>query len=301
MVGTQADNKLLPSNLTVSSREIVFDDKSGGVMSGDIPSGQLLVSPRLDVPSTATDFVDAAIVVRHMATSNQPELQPSIGLWWCTDSDGTFSVKRHLSLPACSLASPLHGTGQPVGSVHYRFNVSQYKSWIMSKNITQIALDINPAPYTMHVGSVRLLGGTRDIPVLEPDSKNHNSSGRTMAEDPAGVSRPGRTFGYFRYDAHSIVGADRVVCEISRPDSWFEHYTGELHDRSCSKEALFIKELPRLQGNAGCIDAKSVTRPGYYELRVFALDSDGRVAGYSSDPLNIQLSSEDFARKPTSP
>ncbi len=238
------------------------------------PGMTWLVAPVIDVPSTATDFVDLTLVL------DQKPVAGSVAMMsWNTQSDPIFRKERTLVVPFND-ANP----------TKLRFNVSEHKSWTLSETIHQLKFQL-PAHVT--ISKLNLTTGDGEIPQLEADAVRKNDSGRTMAPDVAGICRPGNVLGYFSYDASKVAGADHVVIEVSKPDSWFEHYSGTLRDKRLSQEISLADVSKDLQRTGCAIAAKRLGRPGFYQLRVSAVDKKGNLVGYPSDPLNLQFSSAD--------
>ena len=172
--------------------------------------------------------------------------------------------------------------------------VGQHKSWVLAEQIYQLRID---APSDLKIESVELKNGSTAIPKLRAQEDARNSQGRTMREDATGVCRPGTSLGFFQYDASKIRDADHVVIEISKPDSWFEHYTDQLNDDKRSPEALIAENRDSLKGDRISIDSPQLASPGYYEIRVAAVSRAGNLVGLFSDPLNVQLSLNDFKQR----
>ncbi|MBI2809479.1 MAG: hypothetical protein HYX67_01420 [Candidatus Melainabacteria bacterium] len=53
-----------------------------------------------------------------------------------------------------------------------------------------------------------------------------------------------------------------------------------------------------LSAKSGQLDlpAKQLDRPGFYEIRVCAVDKNGKLIGFPSDPINLQFSAEDIRK-----
>ncbi|HEY9869074.1 MAG TPA: glycosyltransferase family 39 protein [Candidatus Obscuribacterales bacterium] len=259
----------------------VTTPSAGGLTVSDPRRPVCLVSPVLDLPSTATDFVDVDLSLRQ-STAQRPAPAPILLLRWESAAAPSFSAQR-------CLAMPLVADGKPH---RYRFAVSQHKQWIASGLIRHIALELlTGGNYTACLSGVRLLRGVTEIPVLEPDWK-------TLHEDLAGVARPVRSKAAFRYDVSALPGANRAVAELSKPNAWFEHYSGQYRDADLSPFALKRFELTQRQGTFE-IPLSELPAPAYYQVRIAGVGADGHVVGYVSDPVNLQISEDSIrgARK----
>ncbi len=234
-----------------------------------------LVSPPIDIASTSIDFVDIAL-------DRGQKLKPSdvITMSWNTIDDPNFRG-QHTLTQAIEDADPV------------RFDVSEHKNWVLSETIHQLKFEL---PSGVAIKSVLMQNGTTLIPTLTPDTSSPSATGRTVTEDVGGVSRPGSNIGFFSYDASKIPGADHVVIELSKADSWFEHYSGTYRDKKLSPETSVVLKEPELRKEHFSTPAKQLDRPGFYEIRVSAVDKNGKLIGYPSDPISLQFSAEDIRK-----
>ncbi|MBI4532682.1 MAG: glycosyltransferase family 39 protein [Candidatus Melainabacteria bacterium] len=269
----QQQSQLIPIKLVASNKAISL----GGLSLKALAPNSFLVSPQLDLPSTATDFVDVCLVSKRATSAPEQISGPDhLFLWWSCVSDPFFSSSRRLALPLV-----------PDGAQHcYRFNVSQHKTWLMAERINQIRLDL-PTQYNYNLKGVYLLTGDNALPCLEADES-------TLQEDNSGVWRMKSAICTFSYDASTIPGATQVAVEISKPDAWFEHYSGELRDSRLSEHALTHWQLNNVKGRFD-IPLTAFPSAGYYEVRVAAANNNNKVLGYVSDPINLQIGPEQFS------
>lgn len=268
-----ARQKLVPLNL-VSGR---VDKKLTGSQATDsrsTGSESFLVSPSIDAPSVAVDFVD--VKVKNDKKSNPGDV---ITMSWNTISDPIFRNDRTLAKPVDN-------------SDLIRFTVSEHKNWVSSETIHQLKFEL---PSGMNIEEISLRSGENAIPTISPNTSAPSTNGRTVAEDVGGVSRPGTNIGPFTYDISKVPGADHAVVEISKADSWFEHYSGTFRDQKLSPESLVTKTLNAKSGQFD-LPAKELDRPGFYEIRVCAIDKNGKLIGFSSDPINLQFSAADIRK-----
>lgn len=266
--------------LEPATDESALHPKLSGLPVNLAQSEQMLVSPMLNLKPLSIDFVDVKTSVT--PEKNGSDADGYLELWWTTEQKPEFAAQRRLARKLKD------------GASSYRFDVSQHKSWLMSNTIRQIAVSTTGAPYTVRIDAVDFGNGRSEIPMLAPATSARNADGRQMLEDNMGVCRPGKIIGPFNYSAANIKGARHVIFEISKPDSWFEHYSGELRDKQKSREALASGELPGLAAADYAIATDKIVQPGFYELRIVALGADGSVAGYCSEPLNFQINAEDL-------
>lgn len=252
----------------------VITPSAGGLAISEPRRPVCLVSPVLDLPSTATDFVDVELSLRRSTLGQRPTPAPVLLLKWSAAAAPSFSAQRCLVMPLAA-----DGT-----SHRYRFAVSQQKQWITCGLIRHIALEFLPGHYTACLSGVRLARGVTEIPVLEPDWL-------TLREDSAGVVRPARSKAGFHYNVSALPGATGAVAELSKPNAWFEHYSGQYRDTELSPFALKRFELTQRQGTFE-IPLSELPTPAYYQVRIAGVGADGHVVGYVSDPVNLQISED---------
>jgi len=80
-----------------------------------------------------------------------------------------------------------------------------------------------------------------------------------------------------------------VMYEYSRPNSWFEHYTGSLRAATPSEQAKLSGTIDGIKGRDIPLSFSGLGDSGFYQLRLAALDKDGHIIGYFTDPLNFQM------------
>lgn len=276
------ERKLEKLDIERSDQELVFDMTG---LEAELLRQQRfgktlrLLSPRFDMPASAVDFIDC-----QMKIQPTPSLKanPRIYLFWSSLKDPSFSPARCISVPAI-----------PDGKEHhYLFPVSERKSWISGQTITQLCLEL---PFLagqevqeagkerlFQINSVKLLNSSTLMPTIKTD-------GEGLAEGLDGIFQVNGSQFHIECDASNIPGSDSICLEISRPNSWFEHYSGSFRDSTLSQYSL---KTMKAAGNLAGFTLKrsDFPLPAYYQLRIAALDSHGAVIGYVSDPLNVQIS-----------
>jgi len=264
---------LVPLNLVSGNvhKEIAGSDVTDSRTAGN---ESFIVSPPIDVPSASVDFVDVKI-------KSDKKIEPTdvITMSWNTVANPIFRDDRTLSKTV-------------ENSNQIEFTVSEHKNWVASETIHQLKFEL---PNGMTIEKVSLHSGENAIPTLTPNISAPSTNGRTVAEDVGGVSRPGSTLGPYTYDISKIPNADHAVVEISKADSWFEHYSGTFRDQKLSPESFIAKTLSAKSGQFN-LPAKQLDRPGFYEIRVGAVDKNGKLIHYPSDPINLQFSAEDIRK-----
>ncbi|HEY9784394.1 MAG TPA: glycosyltransferase family 39 protein [Candidatus Obscuribacterales bacterium] len=251
------------------------------IIDTNVSGSDCLVSPNMNVNPLTIDFVDINLAIEPVDGSSPAG---ALILSWSSQSNPYPQEKSQLSLPLVPSTKRRH----------YRFCVSERKSWVFAGNIAKLRLDTTCKPSRLILHSIDVKSGDREIARLAPNPQLPNKARRYLTEDNTGVCRPGWDLGLFAYDVSRIPGAAAARYEVSQPDSWFEHYSGTFRDNQPSSHASIAGTFPDIQAAAKSIDISALPGPGFYELRIFALDKAGKVIGYSSDPINFQLSGADL-------
>ncbi len=228
-----------------------------------------ICSPELDLSPAAADFI-----VLDLELSKSARKEPAfINLSW-----------KSLNKPAASVA----GLSLPLlfdSQAHsYYFPVSEHKAWFESGLIKELWIKLPVEdPASVRLASIKIIGKKELMPEFSAMSKE-------FAAGNDGIYRPlkGSKHLNFLVDASNLAGAESVALELSRPNSWFEHYSGSLRDRDFSKQSLtrFIEKGNKVRLS---IEKTAFPQKAYYELRAFALDKNGKIIGFSSDPVNLQI------------
>lgn len=256
------------------AKKITKDVKLSGITLSSLAVNEFLASPILAVSSMSCDFVDVDLSAN---VQEQSKALPFLFLSWTSVNKPLFDGTRRLAVPATF-----------DGKSHkYRFAVSQHKNWALAEEINQIRLEIPTPASDVRLNNVEFLSGEKLIPQLQADEKY-------LREDADGVSRLTKEKAVFEYDASKIEGADSFVVEVSKPNSWFEHYTGQMRDQQLSKHELTKIILKEPKGRFE-IQAQTFPMPAYYQVRLVCLNKQGEVIGYVSDSINVQVS--EFAGK----
>lgn len=250
-------------------------DMSGLQLPAKVGATLHLQSPLTAVAALGVDFIEITMAAKIEGTTKMPQ---AIFLSWATESDPFFTPQRLLSLPV-----KLDGK-----KATYIFPVSERKEWLSSGVITQLDLELpfmaNQADPKLTIEKLALVSGAKQIPTIAPAPP-------FTREARDGACRGGSSsLWLFSFDATKIPAAESVVIEISAPDSWFEHYSGTLRDRELSSHHSKQIVLARTTGEISLTNA-DFAGPGYYEIRVGARDKQGRIIGYMSDAVNLQVSS----------
>ncbi len=226
----------------------------------------------LPVKTMAVDFVEVDLVSNHIEGTARPRPDDNVAAVSFPDESGLcFAEPRCLELPLCD-----------DGAIYrYRFAVSQSKGWILSSTCRGICLSLPALNVKHRLLSVRLIDASNEIPLLAPDTTTvicNNDSTLSFAQAP----------GRFFFDASKVEGAQRVILEISRPKSCFEHYSSTLRETSLCARSLKRLVSSRVRG-VFLLGQQDFPANGLYQIRLAAQSLDGRVLGYVSDPLSLTI------------
>jgi hypothetical protein len=241
-----------------------------------------LRSPDFDIASTDFDFVDVDLKIERNPRAIPPQGSVLI-LYWSGKTHPQFSAERYLALPL-----KIND-----GFNRYRFSVGELKTWVSEGRINGLLLDTSEKGGKIIIKSARVVRASDEIPALSPAPELYSRI------DRFGIVYPLRDLGPLVYDASKLKNAKSVRYEVSAPDSWFEHYSGTYRDTGPSEHISISGKLDSLKSDNWVLALNAITKPAFYELRIMALDADGKAIGYVSNPINFQLSSDYFQRKET--
>lgn len=265
-VKTGADNNMTEAGEAGADWTKIAKAKSGEILLGqdidlvqdvETTSGPLILNP------LSIDYIDVKITTNDKAAS--PQEASSVLILKATGSRGR---NFEMSMPL----KEAHGA--------LRFQLSEHKQWLALETVDRLSL-------TLKGGSGKALsvksGSLADKqPTLEPDQKN-------LIEDNDGICRIRGPRPTFNFNAENVPGAKKVLVEFSKPNSWFEHYTGTLRNYQPSKQAELSTILTKARGAKMPLTFSGLKGHGYFQMRIIALDESDKPIGYFSDPLNFQM------------
>ncbi len=263
-----ADKKsLFELKLDPQPKEISFDLSTMNTLLGKQSGDSLnLESPKMDLNSAAADFVTCTL-----RFEKNESAKGFVTLYWSSRLYPSYSIKRSLSL-AVNYDGLEH---------EYAFPVSERKAWIAGETINGLMLQVPNAAGSKveSVGKMNVLSARSIMPILEPQD---------MALGVDGIDRMSGTRFQIRCDARQIPACQSIRLELSKPNSWFEHYSGTLRDKTLSEQCLakFTKVGQQAKFE---FTRQDFPQSAYYELRAFALDKQGKPIGICSDPINLQI------------
>ena len=225
-----------------------------------------LESPEIALNSLSSDFVKCKLRFEKNETA-----KGFVTLYWSSQTYPSYSIARSLSLAVLF-----------DGLEHeYVFPVSEKKAWIAGETIKSLMLQVPnfSTARLVQVGKVDICSAQNSMPNLEP---------LDMARGVDGIDRMSGDKFRISCDASRLPACDSILLELSKPNSWFEHYSGTLRDKAPSAQSL-SKQKKKGQKAIFEFARKDFPQSAYYELRAFALDKDGKPIGVCSDPINLQI------------
>jgi hypothetical protein len=187
-----------------------------------------------------------------------------------------------LSYPSGTITLPLAKTIKTATDGAFLFQLSEHKNWLKQGVVKKLSLEANGISQPIEIKKISALRIASAQPLLQADA-------RDLLEGPDGICRVRGARPSFSYDVSGVAGAVGAVCEVSKPDSWFEHYSGTLRDTSPSANALHVVPFNRTRGRNILLSFAGLKDHGFYQIKIAAVDKDGKVLGYFSDPLNFQI------------
>lgn len=91
----------------------------------------------------------------------------------------------------------------------------------------------------------------------------------------------------FDYDAEKLAGAKSIRVELTRPYRYFSHYSDHPRDAQPLKDPLKSWNLETLKGKL-TIAESDLQQTGTYQIRVGALDKEGKLLGLYSEAETIE-------------
>lgn len=159
----------------------------------------------------------------------------------------------------------------------YRIHLTQYKAWLFSGSSSAFRIDL-PAGGKLKLESALFKSSTDYIPTLEFNGQGElNSSGLIEIKDDR---LP------FSFDVSKIPGAKAAFVEVSEPYYEFHFQPHSFRQSARSKYVSHSEVLGELTGRFK-LPPQVVQKPAYYQVRIAAIDSSGKILGSFSDPITL--------------
>ncbi|MEZ4487976.1 MAG: hypothetical protein R3F51_10340 [Cyanobacteriota/Melainabacteria group bacterium] len=253
--------------LNLKDEVSIVDFKRQDLTDLKIPGNNLLMSPYINTAALSTDFVELTCKKESDAAAEIP-----VCIYWTSPSKAGLDPEKQLTVILKDFDKD--------GKTRVRLNPTEHKKWIDSIAIGRLALT-DPSASSITLESLRLFSGEKMIPVLAACAVSDNRGIVNLGPEEKSLG--------ITYDTSQVSGAVSAMVEISKPNSWFEHYTGTFRDDSPSEKALTKITLPSLKSTDQKIDLTSLKESGFYQLRIAAIDKEGAMTGYFSDPIVLQV------------
>lgn len=221
-----------------------------------LEDGKEMASGPLDLNPLAIDYIDVALPADDKAVL-------------ILKAAGNQGRKFEMSMPL-----------KVIGGAA-RFQVSEHKQWLALEKVSQITLTLK-GKSTAEADRIATGSLADKQPTVTPDLVN-------LIEDNDGICRVRGARPTFSYDATNVPGAKKVLVEFSKPNSWFEHYSGSLRNSRPSSEAAISNTLNKPRGVNLPLNFAGLKGHGYFQIRLIAIDENDKPIGYFSDPLNFQM------------
>lgn len=246
-------------------------------LNNSIEKDSCLLSPEINLPALRVDFVVIELSLvknKKLKAKNIPKSLP-LFLYWLS-GDG-----KHLSNE--NMLTQTIDSSKSLQTI--KFPTSQFKNWIKAPVIERVALASPQNFFKIKVNSIQCYRAIESIPTIALANSN-------LKMDERGIINLGPEIKSIdiTYDASKTKEGSGVRIEVSKPNSWFEHYSGTLRDDSFSEHVHFAKEFPATYSTGQKFDLSMITRSGFYQLRICAVNQQGKIAGYFSDPIVFQIS-----------
>ncbi len=261
--------------VTLKPEKHLYDlsaEPSNKLLEEENESGKTFTYPGLDIDASSADFI-----VCSLGLSADKQKEVPITLYWSSSNFPDLSFAHSITLNA-----------QSDGKIHeYYFPVSEHKSWIESGRITHVQVKIpkefagSSIQTNKEQVRIKIISAQDIMPVF-------TASKGQLAEGLDGIDRMAGDSFSLHCDASKIPNCKKIAVELSRPSCWYEHYAGTFREKNFSKETLKKFEKPGNQADFE-FTKKDFPQAAYYELRAFALDENGKIIGFCSDPINLQI------------
>lgn len=197
------------------------------------------------------------------------EKPDSLVALWKRDDEKTLTVKD-----SCCLFAASGKNSESEKMLHLGESID----WIFSKDVDAIQI-MSEGDSTLQ--SAVLVSDKNLVPELMAiPGRSEKSSDSILSGKDGKV--------YFSFDASNIENACSVRVEISEPCCRFNDYVGTYRDNQFCPWAMKSFDIPKSKGSfaISCF----LGTPAWNQVRILAKSSDGKVLGFSSDPLQMRSS-----------
>lgn len=166
----------------------------------------------------------------------------------------------------------------PLSKQPVRVGLSQYWKWYQDEKIHTLEIVCGQAD-SIGISNVRLVRSSKLVPSIKIKGKEPRPSGEhvVLNKDQAMIE----------FDVTNIGGAHAVVLEITRPNVFFD--ASLRADRA--KRQFPPRTVESLKGELP-LDEKLLEKDSFTQVRVRAIDANGRPVGEVSDPITLYFAGE---------
>ncbi len=164
----------------------------------------------------------------------------------------------------------------------YLVPVAEHRIWNSGGPVAALRLDLPNSGVDHTVVSAALISGERQIPTLTLITPAVELSDCSL-EIPAS-----RKEIVFACDASKLEDARSVVLQVSKPYFYYEHRVPFRTDDLCEEFTLTTKSYPAVSGRIS-VALGDLPQAAKYEVRLAALNSQGKVVGSFCDPVSVTL------------
>jgi hypothetical protein len=165
----------------------------------------------------------------------------------------------------------------------YRIPLSRYWRWFTNGPISNLWLEF-PAAQSIFIRNIRLVSDKSIVPKLSVTELQPNNT-IAYKSDNRGVYQiykngPGLSL---EIDASQIKNCNGIKIELSKPNYFFENFD------YTSEQAVLSTTTFNETSKTFFIDTNLCPGPGYYQIRVAGINTEGHLEGEWSDPLTIKF------------
>jgi hypothetical protein len=173
----------------------------------------------------------------------------------------------------------------------YRVWLGRFRKWTLAKSINAVGIEIAPGDVVVDLYGFKLEGFRQSVPLLNWD----RSTGRP--------SSPNGPYGAFMfnakrhnlpsivYSAGSLPNAKRLKLFVTASGTTFdaqsEQDTAAVYPGAGPTVKGYELDLNGLSGKMP-LPLESIKTPGLHQLRIVALDQEGKSVGFPSEPLTVE-------------
>ncbi len=282
----QLDENQLKKTSVFSNRT-----KGGDLESFLIPTGRIkpldarVVEIKLSCKRTRNSLpidgaIDRAFELRNIQIDAEDKIKnASIGLLsWSGQAPSDLDTMQIVKFPVTD-----DGAART-----YTIELSHFKEWLVNGGIEAFRLDLprrdvrfpksGEADFSYQVISAKVKNYAELVPQLRLTGDAELTS--------IGLLSPRSSILSFNYDARSISNAAGIVVEISKPYCEFDLYSHHYRDKKLCRYAMKRMSIPSTHGTFN-LERALLNNQAYYQVRIAAVDINGNVVGYTSDPVSL--------------